>query len=129
MMQDMFIVVAAARNSYVLLHQHMASWLQSTIVLIPDSELLPIQGRIELWTALGIEPTLVEVVASELRLQWKDGKLQVAASCVKAPDLLDTVSSALLGLLGFWQLCSSKWVTVGISCRRMVAAWLSGFDT
>ena len=129
MMQDMFIVVAAARNSYVLLHQHMALWLQSTIVLIPDNELPPIQDRIELWTALGIEPTLVEVVASELRLQWKDGKLQVAASCVKVPDLLDTVSSALLGLWEFRQFCSSRWVTVGTSCRRLLAAWLSGFDS
>lgn len=129
LVQEMFIIVAAVRNSYMLIHQHLAAWLQSKLALVPDSELPPVQTRQELWTALGVEPGLVELLAHKLRLQWKGGQLEVAESCTSIPDLLESISSALLGLWQFPQFCGSRWVTIGTSCRCLVAAWLSGFDS
>jgi len=128
LMNDVFIVVASARNSFGLLLGHLAGWIQSRLALIPDDQLPPTDDRAQLWTALGAEPDLVELLAHELRLQWQDGQLQVAASRGEDGDLLEKLSGALLGLWRFKQYCTSRWVTVGTSCRSLAAARLSGFD-
>ena len=129
LMGDMYIIVASVRNAYVLLHQHLAHWLQAKLVLVPDHELPPVQERVDLWTALGVDPDLVELLACKLRLQWEGGKVEIAESCADLPDLLETLSTALLGLWQFQQFSASRWVTIGASCRNLVAAWLSGFDS
>ena len=129
LMNDVFIVVASARNAFGILHGHLADWLQSKLVLIPDEQLPPTEERAQLWTALGADPDLVQMLAHELRLQWQGGQLQVAASSADSGDLLEKISGALLNLWKFRQYTTSRWVTVGTSCRVLVTAMLSGFDS
>lgn len=128
LIQDVFIVVASVRNSFGLLVDHMGRWLHNKVLFVPDDDLPPMQERYELWTALGAEPELAEMLAFELRLQWCDSRLQVAASCTSIEDLMGKISGALLALWEFRQFTSSRWATIGTSCRGVVAALLSGFD-
>ena len=86
-----------------LLHLHLGPWLSTHFEAVPDEQLPPIEDRAELWTALGLEPDLVDLLANRLRLQWdlNAGKLQVAASCVAKGYLLANLSQALLCI---WEL-------------------------
>eukprot|EP00972_Heterocapsa_arctica_P058615 8644479-Heterocapsa_arctica.AAC.1 len=42
---------------------------------------------------------------------------------------MDAVSSALLGLWHFKKFTDSRWITVGCSCRTLVAGLLTGLDS
>lgn len=128
LLSDVYIVVASVRNSYGLLCDHLGRWLHERVMFVPDDQLPPMQGRYELWTALGAEPELAETLAFELRLQWHDGRLEVAASCASLEDLMEKLSGTLLALWAFRQFTTSRWATIGASCRGVAAAILSGFD-
>jgi hypothetical protein len=78
---------------------------------------------------LGVDPERIETLACTLRLQWRDWKLRVAASCVELPDVMDTVTSTLLALWQFKKFSDSRWITVGCSCRTLVAGLLAGLDS
>ena len=94
-------MVESLRDFYGQLLQYLGNWVVRSLQFVPDENLPPVEDRTILWTALGLDPTLVEVLACQLRLQWKGGRLQVAASCLNLPDVMETVSSALLGVWHF----------------------------
>jgi hypothetical protein len=130
LMNDIYIVIAAVRNSFGLLHLYLAPWLSAKLTFVADELLPSMDDRALIWTALGAEPALVQQLAFELRLQWKDDQLQIAASCAELEDnLLEKLTAALLGLWEFRQFSASRWATVGTSCRGLVAAMLSGFES
>ena len=128
LLQDVFIVVASVRNSYGLLCDHLGRWLREKVTFVPADQLPPMQERYELWTSLGAEPELAETLAFVLRLQWRDDRLEVAASCASQEDLMEQLSGTLLTLWEFRQFTTSRWATIGTSCRGVVAAILSGFN-
>ena len=123
--KGLYIVVESLRDSYGQLLQYLGNWVVCSLQFVPDESLPPIEDRAILWTALGLDPTLVEALACQLRLQWKGGRLQVAASCLHLPDVMETVSSALLGVWHFKRFSDSRWITVGCSCRTLVASLLT----
>jgi hypothetical protein len=128
-MKDIYIVVASVINSSDLVCKHLAPWLLAHLDVAPDGDLPPAQDLRELWVALGAEPELVEVLAEELRLSWKDGRLLVASPCNDDGNLYGRVASALLALWRFKLSTASRWITVGVSCRSLVVALLTGFDS
>ena len=129
LLQDVFVVVASARNSFGLLCDHLGPWMCSKLSFIPDDSLPPAQDRYELWTSLGVGTELAETLAFELRLQWRGGRLEIAASCAKFKgDLVEKLSGCMLAIWEFRQFTASRWATVGTSCRGVVAAILTGFS-
>jgi hypothetical protein len=129
LMKGLYIVVESIRNSYGQLLSYLGNWIVRSLQFVPDENLPPAEGRTVLWTALGLDPTLVEVLACQLRLQWKGGRLQVAASCLGLPDVIETLSSALLGVWHFKKFSDSRWITVGCSCRTVIASLLTGLES
>jgi hypothetical protein len=127
LMEDVYIVVAAVRNSYGLVHSHLGKWLDAHLAFVPDADCPSAQELQALWTVLGLEPELVETLCS-LRLHWASGKLNVAASCASREALVEELSAVLLGIWHFKQFTTSRWVTVGCSCRSLLGALLTGFD-
>ena len=81
----------------------------------------------ELWTALGVEPAVVEQLASHLRFTWKNGYTFVSKASLDCEGgIINHVTGALLGLWKFQRFSDSRWVTVGHSCRTLVCGLLSG---
>ena len=122
-------MVESLRNSYGQLLQYLGDWVARSLQFVPDENLPPVEDRTILWTALGLDPSLVEVLACQLRLQWKGGWLQLAASCLNLPDVMETISSALLGVWHFMRFSDSRWITVGCSRRTLVASLLTGLES
>ena len=128
LMEDIYIVVASVRNSYDLVYSRLGKWLDAHLVFVPDEGCPSADELQDLWTVLGLEPDLVEALCS-LRLHWAGGKLNVAASCTSNEGLVEDLSAVLLGIWKFRQFTTSRWVTVGCSCRSLLGALLTGFDS
>ena len=129
MLSDVYIAIASCINAYNLVHKHLAPWLLEHLDYAPDDS-LPCQRDLEqLLTALRLDPELVDVLASDLRIWWSEGKLLVAMSRRDDADLFAKVFNAMMGVLRFKTFSSSRWVTVGTSCRCLVSALLLGLDS
>ena len=129
LMKGLYIVIESLRNSYGQVLSYLGDWIVRSLQFVPDENLPSEEERAVLWTALGLDPTLVDVLACKLRLQWNGARLQVAASCMDMPDVIETLSSALLGVWHFKKFSDSRWITVGCSCRTLIASLLTGLES
>jgi len=128
-LKDVFVVIESLRNCLDLLHGYLGAWLAEHLHFVEEEELDSVDSLQDLWLALGVAPPVVEVLAEELRLRWRDGRLEVAAPCRGTEDLVGKVSFALLSLWRFEKFSESRWVTVGASCRSLVAGLLTGLPS
>eukprot|EP00971_Amphidinium_carterae_P001336 26529-Amphidinium_carterae.1 len=80
-----------------------------------------------MWSLVGVSPTLIEPLASDMRLHWSGGKLNVMSSFLEKPDWLEILSGTLLTICDIRPFSSSRWLSVGQSFRSMVASALCGF--
>ena len=127
LMNDVWIIMASARNSFGMVHSYLLPWLNSVVTFVPEDELPPAEDMGVMWSALGLDPNLVELLAGKLRLYWKGNELQVLEERRNDPDLLEHLSTALLGVWAFQTFSTLRWVTVGSYCRTCWASCLSGF--
>ena len=82
---------------------------------------------LQFWLSLGVEPETAQVVAG-LNLECHDGFLYVNESAGPIDfALVQKVSLCLSSLMKFPQYTDSRWVSVGRSCRCLVAALCGGF--
>jgi len=129
LMKDVYIIISSVMNSYDLVHGHLAAWLNEHMHFVPADALPHSDQLFSLWTALGVEPELADVLSSDLRLRWEGGRLDVAEVCSAGDNVFGNVAEALFGLWKFKTFSTSRWVSVGTSCRSFVAALLTGFDS
>lgn len=118
---NLFIVIESLRNGYDLLHSHMPEFIMKHLSIVEErDESLP-----ELWSCLGVEPAIAQEL-TELGLVWADGRLLVHRCAAGDPELVRRVSSALLGVFRFQRFTDSRWCSIGLSCRALVASLLLG---
>ena len=128
-LKDVFVVIESLRNCLDLLHSYLGLWLADHLHFVEEEELNSVDSLQDLWLAIGVAPSVVEILAEELRLRWRDGKIEVAASCRETDDLVGKISFALLSLWHFQKFSESRWVTVGASCRSLAAGLLTGLPS
>jgi hypothetical protein len=128
-LKDVYIVVESLRHCLDLLHGYLGSWLVEHLHFVPDEDLDSVESLQEVWLALGVAPAVIEILAEQLRLRWKDGRLEVAASCRETDNLVGTVSFALLSVWHFIKFSDSRWGTIGRSCRSLAAGLLTGLES
>ena len=80
-----------------------------------------------MWCLLGVDPDVVRILSTNMRLHWKDGRLQVLESYLAIPNSVEDLSSTLLSLWGFRSFTLSRWGTVGRSARGILVGRLTGF--
>eukprot|EP00971_Amphidinium_carterae_P345871 6487051-Amphidinium_carterae.1 len=82
------------------------------------------------WQAFGVPADLVSFLAEECRLCWKPHaeRLEVLDVYMKSGSSITNLSHALLSLWRFLAFCSSRWLTVGVSCRSYVLGMLTGHE-
>ena len=123
--KDLHIVVESLRNGYSDLHQHLGQWLLA-VVLFQESP-LPSDIAHQLWTALGLEASLVEELLS-LGLLWHEGRLLVACEFQEDPEVWDKLSVSLLQVMRFEKYSDSRWLSMGSSMRSLCASLLLGLE-
>ena len=60
---------------------------------------------------------------------WINGKLCVSLACKDMKDLGEVLTGVLLGCWAFKLFSTSRWLSVGTSCRVMVIGWLTGLSS
>ena len=129
LMDDVYISIASVRNAHGLVIGHLGDWIKKVTHFLPESHLPPVAFLHDQWTVSGLEHDLVDLLAEGLRGQWKDDRLQVLDTCLQWPDLWEELSAAVLGVWQFRKFTTSRWVTVGCSCRSLIGALLTGFGS
>ncbi|CAE7795714.1 unnamed protein product [Symbiodinium sp. CCMP2592] len=127
LLEGVYIAVSAIRSSYYTCADALGSWLVQSVQPGLASTLPPEDDLFALWCCLGVEPELARKVA-EMRLFWRDGRLLILQEFFHTADFLETVSTCLLALWRFPSFATSRWCTVGASCRALAAGLLSGYD-
>lgn len=122
-MRSCWIVMESLRNSFDLLVLAMPVWL-SSVLAFEDFSGTP--GILDaFWRMLGLEESWVSLLVF-LQLRWEHGRLKVAHrfegdEC--APELIFT---CLLRLWRFRSWTSSRWCSVGESCRCIIGCSFVG---
>lgn len=129
LMKDIYIVIESLRNSHNLIQRHLRAWIADKVQFADEwsGEESSVMG--EMWTTLGVEPAVVEVLVADLQLRWQGGSLQVAAKWAASSGLVEKVSFCLLSLWHFRSFSDSRWVSVGCSCRTLATGLLTGLDS
>ena len=78
MMRDIYVAIESLRNSADLLSRHMAEWVRQKMRLVPARDEGWVQQRRTLLHALSVSMETVDVLASELQLEFQDGELLVS---------------------------------------------------
>ena len=124
LIQDVHIGTESLRNSYMQLLQNLGPWLVGVVEFVEDPS--PSGTLEQLWTALGLPPDIVDVLANKLHLIFKDGRLEIHSVLAGDPTLFEEVSGVLLSVWKFTKFSASRWCTVGHSCRTLLAGYLTG---
>ena len=127
LMKDIYIGIRSLREAYNYIVEHLCPWLLKSVAFtdpayLPDDEVLRAS-----WACLHTDPVLIEILV-DLKLTWdpEAGLLRVATKWAKSPELMETLSDALLCLWEFKAFSESRWITVGSSTRTLVAGLLTG---
>ena len=128
LVRDIYIGFESLRRSSDLLSKFIYQWLGDVLQPHKDRGASWVEARMNLWIDLGVDPLTAELLAKQLQLVWEGKRLMVLKGAFEDGDLPQAVASALCAAWHFKSFSESRWLTVGASCRTMVAAFLTGIQ-
>lgn len=115
-MRDLYISIAAIRNSYSILMANLPNWLPSALMFVDACGLGSEENLRRLWGALGVGGEILERLVS-FRLLFLQIRLVVRADLRETPGFLDDLFTTLMGVWRFVTFSESRWLSLGVSCR------------
>ena len=129
LIQKIHVAIESLRNSFDLLYTYLGGWIVDHLSIVDPAQLRPADELRAIWTTLGVEPEVVELLSADLRMTWTGTRLLVSATSFHQGGVVEKVSGALLSLWKFKRFTDSRWISVGISCRTLTAGLLSGLGS
>ena len=127
-MRDLYIVILSIRNAYSILMEHVHSWLSTAVDFRSSSDLPSADILSTLWRGLGVgEETSVVLV--RYRALFQEGRLLAATEAQADPSFVDRILGALMGVWRFVTFSDSRWLSVGVSARAVIASLLTGVES
>ena len=124
-LHDLHICIEACRNSFAMLHAHLFDFLQQHVTFRAHAH--DLQEAATLWAAVGVDASMLEVVA-EVHPIWSGTTLLVAANLQHQTDFLEKVSRVLLYLWRWRRFTESRFASLGAASRALVASLLAGLQ-
>eukprot|EP00971_Amphidinium_carterae_P327905 6459499-Amphidinium_carterae.1 len=124
--KNLYVAVMSQRSCYYKAVTMLWEFIQTVLVLVPRSQCASAEVLKELWTCLGVDASLSEVLSERMRLQWKGGKLLVLDTYLSEEGASEELTAALLELWKFPCFNAGRWCSVGPSTRGLIRALLSG---
>ena len=128
-MGNVYAAVSGYRFCAGVATDYMSSWFAEVLQSCPEADLPSVELLHSLWCALGASPDLVEELSLHIRLVWRDSQLWVCEGFMKEQDWVNRLSTALSSLWCFTSFSTSRWLTLGDSCRCMLRGLMSGFPS
>ena len=120
-MRSAFIVIESLRNAYDLLVLHSSAWL-GRVLRFEDSDGFDWAAC---WHLLDIEPQWVDQMCDS-QMRWESGCLKVAKRYEGGAEAKSLVEMALMNVWSFRRFSDSRWISLGSSCRTLLAAVVLG---
>ena len=117
-LSNLCIVTESLRNAYATLLDFVPKLLED---LVWDEAGFDEQEVYTFWKLLGVHDDVAEV-ASKLNICYRDGKLHANKKFEFEEGASDLIKDTILAIWEFVKFTESRWLTVGLSCRHMVAA-------
>ena len=123
--KELHIGIASARNSWDILMKEFPDWLISVVRFTDE----PFDADIsyQLWVSLQVASCWVEELL-ELEVRFEDSHLKLKKA-FEETDWVDRVTTVLMAIWTFKEFTASRWLTQGDSCRTLVCAGKTGFDS
>ena len=118
-------VVASLRNSFDLLMRFVHDFIVSH--LVPRDRVVDYSVAFGFWVDLGVEADAAERLA-DLGLLWHEGKLVFDRAALLTKDVIVEAVHCFKSVLRLKGFSDSRWVTMGGSCRTLLAARQLGLD-
>ena len=129
LLENLYVSIQAVRQTVTQVFSWVNDWLPHVVEFVSDDSLPDSDNLRTLWSTLSVDPELIHPLCDELRLIYSGGKLLVHASCQSRPDLTDVLTTCLLGVWDIQQFTTSRWLTIGSSCRCLCASLLTGLPS
>jgi len=125
-LKGLYIGLESLRNGFSLLASHLDGLLQHSLAFVgeehPSVDLL-----FTLWSDVGLEPDLAQELA-DTGLLWQGGRLCVRGSLQGDDGLRQRLRLLYLKVMQFRKFTESRWITIGVCSRRLVASMLIGLS-
>lgn len=122
-LRGLFICIEALKNAFSLLMKNVRPWLCSVVVFGGMSRF----PHRQLWQLLGLDPNIAEI-AESLELRFESGQLHIATKWEQDSTVWETIELVLLHIWSFKKYSDSRWLSVGPSCRALMAAQVVGMS-
>jgi hypothetical protein len=127
-LRDCYICVESLRNSWTTISSHLCEWIALRLSYVEDFSMDQMEHWRTVWTSLSVECVTVEVLASTSQLPFAEGRLVITRSLLDEADIIPLISAALPSAWRFTRWTESRFFSVGVSSRALVAGLLFGFD-
>ena len=128
LLRNVHIAVESLRNSTDLLVRHVALWVNRHIRFVSPWATSQMQEWYELWTALGVEPDLCEILSCTLQFRWEDDAIFIVKD-QEGSDCVGLIMNVLLDLWRFREFTDSRWLQTGTCGRSFIVALLTGIGS
>ena len=125
LLSDLFIVTSSVRKAFGLICEKVPLFVVKYLRWKPQ-QAHPEEVQ-RYWQAVGVPSDLLETVA-EADPEWGGRQLWVATAIEGRTDSVDTVTNILRALFKYRNICSTRWLSVGLGCRSLAVAMAVGLD-
>ena len=121
LLRDVYVAIESLRNSADLINSQMSLWVSSRISPRADRSGAWKARQNSLWETLDVPFDVAHLCLVGGRLEYFED-----AESDLEQDVVSEIYAVFISLWRFQKLSESRWLTVGTSSRRMLAAWLTG---
>jgi hypothetical protein len=128
LLKSVYIGVASIRNSTDTLLTYVGEWVSLNLQYVDPHDPTESEHWRTVWASLGLKSDIVHLLVDELGLRWVRGERPFLA-VVKAASEGGVVSAICAALVSIWNIpkySDSRWLTISIAAKGMVASHLTG---
>eukprot|EP00974_Lingulodinium_polyedra_P074370 7207424-Lingulodinium_polyedra.AAC.1 len=128
LLRDCYISIESLRKSLDVIHHNLLPWIEAKLSFREPMGADWVAGQKALWHALGVEAEATLLLASTLEYEFSGGRLWVSRAAANTPFLTSVIHDCLKATWRFLRWSDSRWLTVGICSRILVAALAMGVE-
>eukprot|EP00971_Amphidinium_carterae_P349162 6490875-Amphidinium_carterae.1 len=128
-LKDMYVVVQVFRQCLVGALPFLAEWLGGVLKPVERGALPDASELAQLYGALGLHAVAVTTLSEEMGLYWDESasQMMVSSEYLAGADSIEQLTACLVELWHFPAFTTSRWATVGVSCRKVLAGVFTGY--
>eukprot|EP00971_Amphidinium_carterae_P173831 3445766-Amphidinium_carterae.1 len=129
LLKHLYVSVSVYKTCVVKCWGGLWSWFETVLVGADACDLQPKAVLDDFYSCLGASQAMVQLLAHDAQAHWCPDKklLYCANSFLREPSSMERLSEALFECWHLDQFTTSRWTTIGTSCRQLTLAICTGW--